>query len=318
MPTPNDPPRTRHFLLKFVSGKYLGGEFPIAPGREIIVGRSSELDIVLEEEKVSRKHAKITYNNDILSIEDLNSTNGTYVNGEKIRRARLKDGDRVLFGGCIARVTVTEPVSGDADEGREAEARAQMQTAAQRSANVKSMIGSIDEVPLVDLLQLFATSKKSGVLLLTQSDGTNGKIFLRKGQIAFASINDSSEIGPLKAVYRLLTWETGFFDLQPPDDREFDEEIQVPTEGVLMEGMRQLDELRRIQSLLPSVTASLSLPHPLTPPLRELTPAELTLIQLAYNSGRIDQVVDRSRLTDFETLDAIYRLIQRGYLHAEA
>ena len=316
MPTPNDPPRSRHYLLKFISGKYQGGEFPIAPGREIMVGRSNDLDVVLVEDMVSRKHARITYANDTLSIEDLGSTNGTFVNGEKIKRARLKEGDRVLIGTSIVRVTATDAPSGASGETREAEARARMQNAAQRTTNVKSMSGTIDEVPLVDLLQLFATSKKSGVLVISRDD-TVGKIFLRKGQIAFASINDNGEIGPLKSIYRLLTWETGFFDLQPPDEREFTEEIQLSTEAILMEGMRQYDEFRRLQSSLPSATARLTLPQPLTPPLRDLDAKELTALQAAYNAGRVDAALDRSPLTDYETLDVITRLVQRGYLRAE-
>ena len=51
------------------------------------------------------------------------------------------------------------------------------------------MSGVIDEIPLPDLLQLLSTSRKSGVL--TISNGVSlGKIYLRKGQIYFATIND--------------------------------------------------------------------------------------------------------------------------------
>src|SRR5437660_11550103 len=66
--------------------------------REIIVGRSSELDMVLVEDMVSRKHAKISAAGDQIVIQDLGSTNGTFVNGEKIKKARLKESDRILIG----------------------------------------------------------------------------------------------------------------------------------------------------------------------------------------------------------------------------
>jgi hypothetical protein len=305
----------KQFALRFISGKYQGGEFPVAMDREIFIGRSNELDVVLVEDMVSRKHARISWNNDALIIEDLGSTNGTFVNGEKIKRARLKEGDRVLIGTSIVRVALTEATQG-ATAQHEAEARAKMQNVATRSSAVKTMTGSIDELPLVDLLQLFATSKKSGVLVVTRDDHT-GKIFLRKGQIAYATLDDSNDLGALKAIYRLLTWESGTFEMQGPDDREFAEELNLSTEAVLMEGMRHLDELRRIQGqLLPSATRVM-VQQPLVPALKDLNEKELNLLQLVWNTGRVGPVIDRSRLSDLDTWETLLRLIQKQYLRVE-
>ena len=71
------------YILRFISGKYQGGEFALEMNQELIIGRSSELEMVLIEDMVSRHHAKITTTNDEITIEDLGSTNGTFVNGEK-------------------------------------------------------------------------------------------------------------------------------------------------------------------------------------------------------------------------------------------
>src|SRR5271165_1165975 len=104
-PQPPPPrPGGRSFLLRFISGKYQGGEFPIVPDKQILIGRSSDLDMVLVEDMVSRKHARIQTQGEQIWIEDLGSTNGTFVNGEKIKRARLKEGDRVLIGTSILKV----------------------------------------------------------------------------------------------------------------------------------------------------------------------------------------------------------------------
>ena len=277
--------------------------------------RSNELDVVLVEDMVSRKHARISWLNDALVIEDLGSTNGTFVNGEKVKRARLKEGDRVLIGTSIVRVASTDSPAATATV-NEAEARARMQSAATRSPPVKAMTGSIDELPLVDLLQLFATSKKSGVLVV-QRDDTVGRLFLRKGQIAYATINDSVEVGPLKSVFRLLTWETGNFEMQGPDEREFAEELSLSTEAILMEGMRHLDEMRRLAPQLPANGARITLPSPLNPPLKDLQEKELAVLQLAWNHGRASAVLDRSRLTDLETCEILLKLLQKQYLRAE-
>ena len=97
--------------LRFISGKYQGGEFPLEEKREIIVGRSSDLDMVLVEEMVSRRHARIQLVDGSVNIDDLGSTNGTFVNGERVTHAELQEGDRVLIGSNILKVVATDPGS---------------------------------------------------------------------------------------------------------------------------------------------------------------------------------------------------------------
>jgi len=96
--------------LRFISGKYKGGEFLLKEGKEVVVGRSSELDIVLMEDMVSRRHAVLVQRGDKIHVEDRGSTNGTFVNGEKISKAVVGKGDRVLIGTSIMKVV-------DASEG---------------------------------------------------------------------------------------------------------------------------------------------------------------------------------------------------------
>ena len=64
----------------------------------VTVGRSSDNDIQLSDTTVSQHHAKFIINGEGLLIEDLNSTNGTYINGEAIRRHQLQNGDEVMIG----------------------------------------------------------------------------------------------------------------------------------------------------------------------------------------------------------------------------
>ncbi|HJZ83784.1 MAG TPA: DUF4388 domain-containing protein [Polyangia bacterium] len=301
------------YALRFISGKYQGGEFPLRMDREIIIGRSSDLDMVLVEDMVSRKHAKISTQAGQITIQDLGSTNGTFVNGEKIKRVRLKEGDRILIGTSIIKLVAVDGAG--LAQLTEAEARSRMdQSAARRpSGPGRPMSGSIEEIPLPDLLQLLSTSRKSGVLAV-RSDLGVGKIYLRKGQIYYASIDESFDLAPRKAIYRLLTWSSGTFELEPPDERDVLEEIKETTEALLMEGVRQLDELRRIEGELPERTTMLAMIHPLQPPLRDLSPAELDVFQLVVNFGQMQTVLDRSALTDLETAQAILSLLQRAYI----
>ena len=300
------------WTLRFISGKYQGGEFPLRPNREIVIGRSSDLDMVLVEDMVSRKHAKILTDEIGVAILDLGSTNGTFVNGEKIRKVDLKDGDRILIGTSIIRLVA---VSGESAQAlSEKEARSKLQVTANHRPSPKSMAGSIEEIPLPDLLQLLCTSRKSGVLTL-RSDWGLGKIFLRKGQIYFASVDDgTTQVAPRKALFRMLGWNQGSFELEPPDDSTVAEEMSDSIEALLMEGMRQLDEFTVITSELPAANAPISAPRPLTAPLRDLNPAELDFFQLAIYPVTAQALLDQSRQTDLETAKTMLSLIQRGYL----
>ncbi len=307
--SPAPRPGGRSFVLRFISGKYQGGEFPLAPEKQILVGRSSDLDMVLVEDMVSRKHARIAMQGDQIWIEDLGSTNGTFVNGEKIKRARLKEGDRVLIGTSILKLIAGEGPREGTDMKRELESVAQ----SRRTSQQRTMSGAIDEVPLPDLLQLFGTSKKSGVLVIRTEDDV-GKIFLKKGNISFASINDLDDVAPLKALYRMLTWEKGNFDLDPPDDREFSGAIDVTVQEVLMEGMRELDEFNRIREDLPELSAHLGVASPLIPPLRDLKPEELDVLQLCHNYGAFETVLNKSLATDLVTAEIVQKLLKASYL----
>ena len=301
------------WALRFISGKYQGGEFPLRPHREIIIGRSSELDMVLVEDMVSRKHAKITTDDKVVTIQDLGSTNGTFVNGEKVRKVELKDGDRILIGTSIIKLVF---VDGElTNHMTETEARSKLATTGNKRPPPKSMSGSIEEIPLPDLLQLLSTSKKSGVIVI-RGDAGVGKIYLRKGQIYFASIDESFNMGPRKAIVRMLSWTQGSFELEPPDERAVLEELQDSTEALLMEGMRQMDEYNVLVEKLPPLTATLTVPRPLEPKLRDLAPEELDVFQAVLDAATIGALFDKSPLTDLVLAEKLRALIDKGYVTA--
>ncbi len=78
------------------AGAISGKTFDI-PGN-VTIGRSAENDIVIEDTSVSGNHARLKPADGGWVIEDLSSTNGVYVNGSKVKRNQLKDGDRVRLG----------------------------------------------------------------------------------------------------------------------------------------------------------------------------------------------------------------------------
>ena len=71
---------------------------------ETLIGRGVACHLRLPDESLSREHAVILYEGDAYVIEDLQSSNGTSVNGKRVRQAVLKDGDEIIVGQSLLRL----------------------------------------------------------------------------------------------------------------------------------------------------------------------------------------------------------------------
>lgn len=77
---------------------WAGGEYPL-PNGSLLIGRSHDCELRLEDALVSRLHARVRVETDRVGIEDLHSTNGIYLRGDRIARfAILREGDRIQIG----------------------------------------------------------------------------------------------------------------------------------------------------------------------------------------------------------------------------
>ncbi len=72
--------------------------FRVSTGAVKTVGRAARADFVVDAALVSRLHCRLEAGADRLEVIDLSSTNGTYVNGKRVERARLASGDRLRVG----------------------------------------------------------------------------------------------------------------------------------------------------------------------------------------------------------------------------
>jgi pSer/pThr/pTyr-binding forkhead associated (FHA) protein len=297
------------YAMRFISGKYQGGEFPLPPNSEVIVGRSSDLDMVLVEDMVSRRHAKIVVNGDKITIQDLGSTNGTFVNGERIKEMDLSDGDRVLIGTSIIKLVTADPAT--VTKSPEPSNKLQEVAARRRTNQVRSMSGAIDEVPLPDLLQLFGSSRKTGVLVI-KTDTDVGKVYLEKGTITYASINDGELLEPEKAVHRILAWRHGSFYMEPAEEGEVPSRVELSVEAVLMEGMRIVDEVNRLE--LPPMRSTVSLANPIKGRLRDLSPEQLDVLQVAMGQSQLEAIFNNTPSGDIAVASALKVLIDGAFL----
>jgi Inner membrane component of T3SS, cytoplasmic domain len=83
--------------LVALNGTHKGEDFRLRVGKNVI-GTAADCDIVLSDKKLSRKHATIRYEGGEFQIADLDSSNGTHVNDEKVQKHDLIDNDIIKLG----------------------------------------------------------------------------------------------------------------------------------------------------------------------------------------------------------------------------
>jgi len=87
-------------VLVYPPGPDMGRRFPLVRN-EVVLGRGSDCDIQVDRDSVSRRHARVFRTGEQWMVEDLGSTNGSYVNDVPIQRANLRDTDFLKIGAAI-------------------------------------------------------------------------------------------------------------------------------------------------------------------------------------------------------------------------
>ena len=108
--------------------------------------------------------------------------------------------------------------------------------------------------------------------------------------------------------------EIDVFELEPAVEIQVMDEIQESTEALLMEGVRQLDEMNQIRSQLPSPHSSLAVPTPLAGKLRDLDRNQLDVFQLVLDHGQVQAVLDRFEGSDLDAAGALAHLLKKEFV----
>jgi pSer/pThr/pTyr-binding forkhead associated (FHA) protein len=132
-------------------------EHELGPGRTSI-GRHPHNDIVIAHQAVSARHAAIDSDADAVMLEDLGSSNGTFVNGQRVERIVLRDGDRITLA-----TYQLDYLAGDTAE-----------TQAYSQAGCLEVINGANVGKLVPLTKPVTTLGSPGVLVVVISRQTDG------------------------------------------------------------------------------------------------------------------------------------------------
>lgn len=169
--------------------------------------------------------------------------------------------------------------------------------------------GSLADMGVVDLVQTFEIGRKTGVIKL-EGERT-GTVYFKEGRVIDA------ELGRLRgenAFYRMLNTFEGQFEVSfTPVDRA--ERIEVSTQGLLMEGMRRLDEWGRMLEQLPPLETVFELDYDsLAERLAEIPDEVNGLLRLFDGRRSLARVVDDSDFEDLAALGIISKLYFEGLI----
>jgi pSer/pThr/pTyr-binding forkhead associated (FHA) protein len=218
--------------------------------KALIIGRSDINDLVIPEKRASRRHTKIEWLNEKKSfvIKDLQSLNGTYVNGEKLSADTsqvLKSWDKIRIASTVYTFREEDDFSILDNEFQKAqqndleEATQFMSNSDFNSSESQSAFsGSLSSLCPVELFQLIQITCKTGMLKIATAD-SKGEFIVKEGQIIKAAFGN--KVGK-DAVYKFFHYNYGTFTFYPRKNITETPEIQESTNKLIMEGCQILDE----------------------------------------------------------------------------
>jgi hypothetical protein len=212
----------------------------LEPGREVTLGRSAGCDLRLPAADASRRHASVTWRGDRAVLRDLGSTNGTFLNGQRVEgEALLASGDRITIGGLDVLYWRVEPVAAPAGPAAGTRAgEAPTIVSFRPAAGAEALRGDLARVPLFAVLQMLELGSQTGCLEVEAPEGA-ARLWLEAGRLVHA---EAPKARGLEAALAAAVATRGRFEFaagSPAPERSFEASV---TE-VILEATRLLDEV---------------------------------------------------------------------------
>jgi CheY-like chemotaxis protein len=165
------------------------------------------------------------------------------------------------------------------------------------------LLGTLTEISLMDLLQVLRMNRRSGLLEI-ESEGRHGTLFLSDGEVLDAEVG---KFHGEKAFYRTLDWTGGKFEFRP-QPISVKVRIKRPGENLILEGLRQIDEVTKLRATLAPPGTRLELVKRFEGPPERLKPVTRELLKLLEYFSALDDILNQSSFLDLElclTLSAL-------------
>jgi len=185
----------------------------------------------------------------------------------------------------------------------------------QRRDQKARFAGTLSDMGVVDLIQTIEIGRKTGIIHFSSHDAPPrmGEVYFRNGKVIDAKLG---KLEGEKAIYRLLLWNSGDFEMDFKPSLQHPDKIGLSSQGLLMEGMRRVDEWGRMLEQLPALDTKFEVDYTeLSDRLSEI-PDEINAILRLFDGKRtLIDVVDDSLFDDLEALGIISKLYFEGLIY---
>lgn len=211
----------------------------------VAIGRHSSCQLAIRREDISRRHAEVHHEDGRFVIRDFGSTNGTFVNGRRLKGPQaLNPGDRIDVGSStITFCEVQNQMSDECELDDPGEAKTMIAlrpTTTDVTAKGEAFMGDLAELPPFCLFQVLEMGNKSGLLEI-RSENTTGRMWFDGGSPVHAETE--KQVG-FDAALTIAGVTTGQFRFQPQVGTD-QATIRASVTELLLEACRQHDEEAR-------------------------------------------------------------------------
>ena len=205
--------------------------------RALVLGRGAECDVPIPTPRASRNHAEVCFEGDRVVVFDLGSTNGTFVNGERIEVERtLRPGDRIGIGGAeviFCRVVREGALAAGLDD----DATIVCADPDPVAGRAELLRGDLSQIPVAALLQMLAEEKMTGSVAILSGESA-ARIWLLRGRPVHARTEHAEGIDAAVEICGISQGRFLCADAAEPPERTMD----MNATELLLEASRRVDE----------------------------------------------------------------------------